>query len=265
MAADEVFGQPEFAAERADLVLEQFAQRLDELHVHALRQAADIVVRLDGDRRAAGEADALDDVGIERALREELGAADLLRLVLEGLDEQPADGLALGLGVGLALERREELPSRINVDERDVVVVAEHRHDLVGLVEPHQAVVDEDAGELVADRLVDQHRRDRGVDAAREAADHPALADLRADLLDHALAVGGHGPVGLRGRRCCGRSWRAACRRPACAPPRGGTSSCRALRPRSTAMANGAFGEVATTSKPAGSSVTRSPWLIHTG
>ena len=61
------------------------------------------------DRRAAGEAHALDDVGIERALREELRAADLLRLGLEDLDEQPADGLALGLGVGLALERAEEV------------------------------------------------------------------------------------------------------------------------------------------------------------
>jgi hypothetical protein len=49
------FRQAEFAAERAHLVLEQFAQRLDELHVHALGQAADIVVRLDRHRRAAGE------------------------------------------------------------------------------------------------------------------------------------------------------------------------------------------------------------------
>ena len=67
-----MFGQAELAAERAHLVLEQFAQRLDQLHVHALGQAADIVVRLDGHRRAAGEGDALDHVGIERALREEI-------------------------------------------------------------------------------------------------------------------------------------------------------------------------------------------------
>ena len=45
VAADEGVGQAEFAAERADLVLEEFAQRLDELHVHALGQAADVVVR----------------------------------------------------------------------------------------------------------------------------------------------------------------------------------------------------------------------------
>ena len=67
------------------------------------------------------------------------------------------------------------------MDERDVVVAAEQPDDLLRLVLPHQAVVDEDAGELVADRLVDQHRGDRGIDAAGKAADHPALADLLAD------------------------------------------------------------------------------------
>ena len=65
----------------------------------------------------------------------------------------------------------------------------------LGLVEPQQAVIDEHAGELVADRLVDQHRGDRGIDAAGQAADHPALADLGADLLDRLLAEGAHGPV----------------------------------------------------------------------
>ena len=39
MAADEGLRQAELAAERAHLVLEQHAERLDELHVHALRQA----------------------------------------------------------------------------------------------------------------------------------------------------------------------------------------------------------------------------------
>src|SRR5205823_11868574 len=56
-------------------VLEEFAQGLDQLHVHARRKPADIMVRLDGHRRAAGEGDALDHIRIERALREEIGAA----------------------------------------------------------------------------------------------------------------------------------------------------------------------------------------------
>jgi hypothetical protein len=45
MAADEDFGQAEFAPQHAHLVLEQFAQGFDQLRVHARRQAADIVVR----------------------------------------------------------------------------------------------------------------------------------------------------------------------------------------------------------------------------
>ena len=59
-------------------------------------------------------------------------------------------------------------------------------------------MIDEHAGELLADRLVDQHGGDRRIDAAREAADHAALADLRADFLDRLVLEGAHGPVALR-------------------------------------------------------------------
>ena len=98
-------------------------------------------------------------------------------------------------GIGDAGELAEEQRLRLHVHERNVVVVAEQRHDLLRLAEPQQAVVDEHAGELLADRLVDQHRRDRGIDAARKPADHPALADLLADLLDRLLPERAHGPV----------------------------------------------------------------------
>ena len=56
-------------------------------------------------------------------------------------------------------------------------------------------MVDEDAGQLVADRLVDQHRRDRAVDPARQAADDPAGADLLANLGDLGGPELGHRPV----------------------------------------------------------------------
>ncbi len=65
----------------------------------------------------------------------------------------------------------------------------------LGFVEPQQAVVDEHASELVADRLMDQNRGDRGIDAAGKAADHPALADLIADFFDRLFAKRAHGPV----------------------------------------------------------------------
>src|SRR6185437_15586636 len=114
MTADENFGQAEFAAQYAYLVLEQFAQGLDQLHVHARGQAADIVMRLDRDRWSAGERHALDHVGIQRALRQKLCTADLLRLGLKHVDEQTADGLALDLGVGDAGQLTQKLLRGIN-------------------------------------------------------------------------------------------------------------------------------------------------------
>ena len=57
------------------------------------------MVTLDGHRRAAAERDALYHIRVEGALGQELGAADLLGLGLECLDEEPADDLSLGLRV----------------------------------------------------------------------------------------------------------------------------------------------------------------------
>ena len=95
-----------------------------------------------------------------------------------------ADGLALCFGVGDAGELAEEQVGGVAMHQRDVVVVAEEVDHLLRLAAAQQAVIDEDAGELVADRLVDQHGGDRGVDAAGEAADHAALAHLVADPAD---------------------------------------------------------------------------------
>ena len=68
-------------------------------------------------------------------------------------------------------------------------VAAERLDDLVRLVLAEEAVVDEDAGELVADGLVHEQRRDGRVDAAGKRAQHALGADRRADardlLLDH--------------------------------------------------------------------------------
>ena len=124
-------------------------------------------------------------------------------------------------------------------------MVAEQRHDLLGLAGAQQAVIDEDAGELVADRLVDQHRGDRRIDAAGEAADHPALADLGADLARSPPR--GRPPWSSRrcSPRCCARSCGSAARRAACARPPGGTARRRSCALSSATTAKGAFSEIA--------------------
>ena len=74
---------------------------------------------------------------------------------------------------------------------------AEGALDLLALVQPEQAVIDEDAGELVADRAVDQRRRDRRVHAAGESADDALVgADQLADPGDLGLDEVARRPVG---------------------------------------------------------------------
>ena len=98
--------QAQLLADEPDLVLEQGAQRLDQLELEVVGQAADVVVGLDV--RGAGAATGLHDVGVERALdqvRRVLGtavAASPKHADLGGLedaDELAADDLALLLGV----------------------------------------------------------------------------------------------------------------------------------------------------------------------
>src|SRR5215470_14488149 len=141
-------------------------------------------MRLDSYRWASGERHAFDNIRIERALRKKLGAADFLRLCLERFDEQLPDGLALLLRILDAFERFEERFRSIHVHERNVVALAKHRHDLLRFGEPHQAVIDEDTGELIADRFMNEDRSDGTVDAARQPADHPPFSNLLADFLN---------------------------------------------------------------------------------
>ena len=77
--------QAELGADGADLVLEQRAQRLDERELQVVGEAAHVVVALDVG--GAGAATGLDDVGVERALDQEL------------------DGLTVRAGVGDDLAR----------------------------------------------------------------------------------------------------------------------------------------------------------------
>ena len=83
MPPDDLLRQAQLQAELAHFVLEQVAQRLDQLEAKFFGQAADVVVQLDGGGGAVGGGAAFDHVGIERALGEELGVVDRGGFVVE--------------------------------------------------------------------------------------------------------------------------------------------------------------------------------------
>ena len=131
-------------------------------------------------------------------MRQEIRATNLFGLGFEHLDEQPPDGLALLFRIADARQFTEELLGSIDVHQWNIEGAAEQRDDLVRLIEPHQAVIDEYARELIADRLVQEHRGNRTVDAPRQPADDLAIADLRTDLLDLARPEMRHRPVAAK-------------------------------------------------------------------
>ena len=100
----------------------------------------------------------------------------LRRLLLEHFDEQPADDLALALGIGLALQRLEKALLCVDADDAHAHVLRERLHDLIAFVEAQQAVIDEYAGELIADRPMQQRADDGRIDAAGQAEQHAIAA-----------------------------------------------------------------------------------------
>jgi hypothetical protein len=192
LAPHDLVGEPQLGPDPAHLVLEQVAQRLDEVEVEILGEPADVVVALDL-RRVLGAG--LDHIGVERALHQEGGVLDPARRLLEHPDEQLADRLALVLGIGDARQSLEEPVAGPHVDQFDPLVALEGLDHLLGLAGPHQSGVDVDAGEPVSDRPVHEGGGHGRVDAARQPADGPAVTDLFLDGLDRRVDDRLHRPA----------------------------------------------------------------------
>ena len=126
----------------------------------------------------------LDHVGIDRALREPANARQLRRFLFEHFDEQATDDLALALRIGLAAQRVEEALLGIDADHAHAHVLRERLHHLVAFAQAQQAVIDEHAGQLLADRPMQQRADDGGIDAAGQAEQHVVAPDLLAHARD---------------------------------------------------------------------------------
>ena len=115
-----------------------------------------------------------------------------------------------------------------------------------------QAVVDKDAGELVADGLVEQRRRHAGIHAAAQAEDDVLVADLLADFLDGLVDVIAHRPVLPQPQTPWTKLARSPCRA-ACGRLRGETAGRRISAARSSMAAKSELSVAATGTKPCGS------------
>ena len=193
LAPHYALGQTELAPERAHLVLEQTAEGLHYADEPALLgETAHVVMAL-----YVGAADraALDDVGIDGALREEAPFISCA-LLLEHSHELLADDLALLFGLRDAREPSEETLFRVHAHKAERPA-AERCSYLLPLVLAHHAVIHEYAGETVGHRALDERRRHGGIHPSREPKHHLVSAHGLADPLNLALDVGVHGVIAL--------------------------------------------------------------------
>ena len=191
MTLQQVGHHAQFSAHASHLILEEQTQRLDELQLHLLRQAAHVVMTLD---HRARDGERLDDVRIDRALTEPAYVVQLVRLLVEDVDEAPADDLTLLLGVGDAGQLAVELRLGVDADhvQSEMLVVAKH---VLKLVFAKQAVVDEDARQAAAYGAVEQDGRDGRVDATGERQNDTVVAELSLQSGHGGFDKGGRRPV----------------------------------------------------------------------
>ena len=177
----------------AHLVLEQFGQGLEQATLGLqFEDAVDaVVVGLDagGLRSACG---ALDHIGIKRALGKQFNAAGARE---KDVDEFVPDAAAFFLRIRDAREAGEEAVRGVDPVNLDAEA-PELLHDLVALVAPQQAVVDEDRMHVGAGGM-EKHGKHGRVDSARDGADDFASGDFAPRVFDELVLEAVHGEGGL--------------------------------------------------------------------
>src|SRR6266487_5259593 len=165
------------------------------------------MVALNHLRGVSPDRHALDYVWIKSALGEKLVTAVLARAifaifleqllgrVLKHLDEFVADDFSFCFGIGYAFEQREKTFARIHIFQADMKIFAENALDDFFLARTQQTVVHENAGELIADRLVQESGGHGRIHAAAQTEHDFLISDLFADACASLFDEGAHCPV----------------------------------------------------------------------
>ncbi len=140
---------------------------------------------------------ALDDIGVDSALREEVYSVEFTRLFLEYSYELRSDNLTLTLGIGYICELIEESVYAVGIYKRSAELFSEYFDNLLGLALAQQSVIDVHAYKLLADCADEQRRYHRAIYAAREREQYFLIAYLLAKQLNLVVDKVVHIPVSV--------------------------------------------------------------------
>ena len=109
---------------------------------------------------------ALNDVGIDGTLSQEVDTIELACFFLEYADELATDNLTLLFGVSHTFQQTEEAVSGIHINKICAKLVAEHFHNVFALSLAHETVVYVNANQILADSLQQKSCNNRAVHAS---------------------------------------------------------------------------------------------------
>src|SRR5271157_1072409 len=155
LPVDDIVRHAQSLSDHAYLVLEEFAERLDQPKLHSLRQAAHVMVALDSGRRPF-ERDAFYDIGVKGTLREVRCVAHAPGLLFEDLDEKSAYDFSLLLRVLDPGQRLKKFLSGVHMFDIQVESVFEYLEYFSRFILAQHAVIDEHARQPLPDGPVHQ-------------------------------------------------------------------------------------------------------------
>ena len=191
MAIDKMLGHMKLAADTAHLILEEPSQRFAKAQVHLFGQSAHVVVTLDD---FACDVEALDAVGINRALCEPTGVFYFLCLGLKDIDKALADNFALLLRVVHTGQLAEKLLAGVDsdhVEAQSAIVV----HHVVELILAQHSVIDKNAGQPLSDGSMKQDGGHRRINTSAQSENHAVLPQLLAQLSHRGFNERGRTPI----------------------------------------------------------------------
>src|SRR5262247_1186116 len=135
-----------------------------------------------------------DHIRIKGSLREKINGAEMFGFFLENFDERMPDAPALLFRIFYSLESGKKLFAGIDIAKALTKALSKQLANPFGLVLPQEPIVDENTDQSFFDRLGNQCRGDRRIYAATQGAEHPAVANVFADLLHRSLDEVLHSP-----------------------------------------------------------------------
>src|SRR5438105_6368284 len=132
-------------------------------------------------------AGALDNIRVERALGQEVDSTEDARLLGEDADELGANDASFFLGIGHTAQRAEKSVDGVDVHQAHPKMPLEGIDHTLRLTAPQEAVIDEDAGQLIANGAMGKRGHDRRINPTRERADHAPRTHLTTDIADRLI------------------------------------------------------------------------------